>query len=493
MKRINIIDKWLESHSEKASLASYEKYLRIKEWDMNSFDEEMREKLLEPGLLEYSQKIARSSTDPVERRRGEVLSKLIGRAYIDLDPEVYRRRNKIEEILMKFRPSIGGKEMGRTEIRELMRKEEDRGVRREAYLSDNPLGELLKDEGKRLFSIRSELATKLGFENYPECILPLLGIPLDRLLSIFKEIKDKTEKHYRDFLESARNELRVKEIMPWDIPYILQKVASLPDKYFPRDNLVPFLRETLKGFGKDFETLHIKIKFIDIPYGGLCFGIKIPNDIRILLNPKDGHRWCSTIFHEFGHAMHGVSIRQHSFLLKGSEGPFSEGMADVWGGFPSLQEWLESFTSISQSEIERFTKSRVYDIIYGIRSMMVWSSFEIEAYKNPIPNLNKKWEEVTREYLLMGSEGKNWASNYFILTYPMYAQNYVLSLMIREQVYAFLKRRFGQILGSKNALNYIIENLYSEGCLFPWVEKIEKATEKPFGPDDLIKAIESQL
>ncbi|MEA3431414.1 MAG: hypothetical protein U9R01_01865 [candidate division WOR-3 bacterium] len=491
MERIDEIDKWLESHSEKASIASYEKYIGIKDWDMNRFDEERRERLLEPGLLEHSQKIAESSADPVERRKGEVLSKLILRAYIDLNPDVYRRRNGIEEILMKFRPNVGGREMGRTEVRELMRKEEDRDVRREAYLCDNPLGELLKDEGKRLFLRRNELARKLGFENYPECILSLLGIPLTRLLSIFKKTKEKTEKYYRDFLESARKELRVKEIMPWDIPYILQKIASLPDKYFPRDNLIFSLKKTLKGFGKDFNALNIKIKFTDIPYGGLCFGIKIPADMRILLNPRDGHRWYSTIFHEFGHAIHGASIRQDSFLLKGSEGPFSEGMADVWGGLPSLPEWLESFTSIPHPEIERFMKSRIADLIYGIRSIMVWSNFEIEAYKNPDSDLDEVWNRLMREYLLIGSEGKLWASNYFILTYPVYAQNYLLSPMIREQVYASLRRKFGGILGSPDVLDYITENLYADGCLFPWTEKIEKATEKPFGPDDLIRAIES--
>jgi peptidyl-dipeptidase A len=491
MDRIDEIEKWLESHSEKAGKASYEKYLGIKDWDMNRFDEERREKLLQPGLLEYSQELAESSADPVERRRGEVLSKLTLRAYIDLDPEVYRRRNRIEEILMKYKPNVNGKNLGRTEVRELMRKEEKRDVRREAYLSDNPLGELLKDEGKQLFLRRNELARKLGYKNYPECILNLLGIPLDRLLSIFKKTKERTEEHYKNFMESAREKLKVEETMPWDIPYILQKTASLPDKHFPRDNLIPSLKKTLKGFGKDFDALNIKIRFIDIPYGGLCFGIKIPDDIRILLNPRDGHRWYSTIFHEFGHAIHGASIRQDSFLLKGSEGPFSEGMADIWGGLPSLPEWLKSFTSISQPEVERFMKSRIYDIVYGIRSMMVWVIFEIWAYKNPDSDLDGEWDRLTREYLLIGSEGKNWASNYFILTYPMYAQNYLLSPMIREQMYASLRRKFGGILGSRDVLDYITENLYADGCLFPWTEKIEKATEKPFGPDDLIRAIES--
>ncbi|OYD14499.1 hypothetical protein CH333_07835, partial [candidate division WOR-3 bacterium JGI_Cruoil_03_44_89] len=482
MKKIDVIDRWLEGHSEKAGLACYEKYVGIKDWDMNRFDEERRERLLEPGLLEYSQKIAESSPDPVEKRRGEVLSRLLSRAYIDLDKDVYGRRNGIEEILMKFRPKVAGKEMGRTEVRELMRKDEDRDMRREAYLSDNPLGELFKDEGIRLFLRRNELVRripwtrKLGFENYPECILNLLGIPLTRLLSIFKKTKEETEKYYSDFIEFAREELGVKELMPWDIPYILQKTVSLPDKYFPRDNLIPSLKKTVESFGKDFDALNINIRFVDIPYGGLCFGIRIPDDMRILLNPRDGHRWYGTIFHEFGHALQGASIRQDSFILKGSEGPFSEGMADVWGGLPSLPEWLESFTGIPHPEIDRFMKARIFDLIYGIRSIMVWSNFEIEAYKNPDSDLDEVWNRLMREYLLIDSAGKRWASNYFILTYPMYAQNYLLSPMIKEQVYAFLRRKFGGLLGSPDVLNYITENLYADGCLFPWTEKIEKAT-----------------
>ncbi|MCK4329146.1 hypothetical protein KAX02_04830 [candidate division WOR-3 bacterium] len=491
MERIDAIDKWLESHSEKASLASYEKYIKIKDWDMNKFDDELREKLFEPGLLKYSQKVAESSTNSIVKRRGEVLSKLLLRAYIDLNPEVSKRNNNLNDKLMKFKPNIARKEMQRTEVREVMRKDEDRDVRREAYLCDNPLGELLEDEGRKLFSIRNNLAKELGFENYPQCILSLLGIPLDRLLSIFEEIRENTEKQYKNFLISARQELSVKEIMPWDISFMLQRMTSLPDKYFPRNNIIPSLKKTVEGFGLNFDLLKINIRFADIPYGGLCFGIKIPDDMRILLNPKDGHVWYGATYHEFGHAIHGASIKQDSFLLRQCEGAFSEGMADIWGVIPSLPEWLKSHTTLRHAEIKNFMESRITNLIQGMRNIIMWSNFEIEVYKNPESDLNELWNRMFKKYLLIEANGKSWASNYFVLTYPMYSHSYVISGLIKEQLYTSLRKKFGMILGNPDVINYITKNLYSDGCLTPWFEKIEKITGKPFGPDDYIKSIKS--
>ncbi|MCK4255942.1 hypothetical protein KAX35_03560, partial [candidate division WOR-3 bacterium] len=59
------------------------------------------------------------------------------------------------------------------------------------------------------------------------------------------------------------------------------------------------------------------------------------------------------------------------------------------------------------------------------------------------------------------------------------------------QLYNSLRKKFGRILENPDVINYITKNLYSDGCLTPWFEKIEKITGKPFGPDDYIKSIKS--
>ncbi|HID92727.1 MAG TPA: hypothetical protein EYP60_01405 [bacterium (Candidatus Stahlbacteria)] len=496
MKRIDQLDKWLEKHNEKQSMCLYEKYLKIKDWDMNIFDKKISEMLLESGLLKWVENLLSQIEDPIEQRRCEILRNMIIRAKVIYDERVYKFTNNVQDEVIKFKPEIDGQMLDRSTLREILRKEKNREIRKKAYLADNPLGKRIEAKGKELINVRNELSRKVGFEDFPSLSLSLLGLSKESLLQIFEQIKNATENTYRNFIEQCKADHGLQDIMPWDIVYFVDRYSTPPQQYFPKARLITSLQKTLNSFGKKFEDLNIKIKYADIPYGGLCFGIRIPDDIRILINPMDGYNWYETIFHEFGHAIHSASITVRSYLLKTSEGPFSEGMAEIWSGFLLYPEWLEEFAQMPTNEIERLIKSCKIKKIYGLRNLIKQSVFEIRAHENPEQDLNKLWDNLTKEYLLTscaascGSEGAIWSSSYFILTYPMYIQNYLLAAMIREQTHAFMRRQFSKVIGDPQVLDFLIDHYYSEGRLVPWTHKIEKATQKPLETDTLIQSLQ---
>jgi len=125
------------------------------------------------------------------------------------------------------------------------------------------------------------------------------------LKALFKQLEEQTVIPYGNYLLHLSAESSIDKLMPWDIEYLFSR-KRLPDKAFPKEGIIPAVKDVFGGTGFDIDALGIDVKYHDIPFGGLCFGILVPDDVRILANPLDGHSYYLTLFHEFGHALHGL-------------------------------------------------------------------------------------------------------------------------------------------------------------------------------------------
>ena len=468
----------------------YKKYLHEPCKDINEIERKRSEIILNDSYLETVRRWKPKAKDNLLKKRLQAVEKLFLRERIEALPEVFQSRNKINEEHIAFKPVVLGREMERTDVHEMLRKDSDAPRRKAAWESFAELSRKIEADVKELKKLRNHHAEELGYKTYADHLLFQNLIDKAELRGLYDELSIMSEPILRSVLEEIKEKLGIEQLQPWDISYAIDRFVKPPDEHFPRDLIIPKTKELVKSFGLVPKELPILIREADIPFGGLCFGIKIPTDMRILSNPRDGHRFYSTLFHEYGHALHGSFIRQKHYALKVELGCFAEGMARILEHFASDHDWLRENTPLSEEEILRFINARKASRLLRIRNLIAASAFEFQAYENPDQDLNRLWSQLRAKYMFLPeNETPQWAAQSIYTTHPIYFQNYVLADLIAAQTIAYLREKYGSLLGNDEVSKFLIENYYSPGASVDWPEKIRKATGKKLSANALVEQL----
>jgi oligoendopeptidase F len=481
---------WLDSLEQKLeemsigyNEASYNKYIGRANGDLNQYDAAFSVLLGEPSYQTAVRYWLPKVSDPLLRRRLALFQRTTLEAEVSKSQRIYELRNSINEQLISFRPSVHGMKLTRSDILEILRSNPDRNWRRTVFEEGlRPLAVRLSSQVRELIQRRNIEAQRLGYQDYVDLHLELLGIDRTTLFNLFDQLEELTDRPYRAFLEESAEQAQLSQLEQWDLNFLAEQRANLPVEAFRREQILPRIFEFLGLFGLEAEKLPIQVRNQDLPFGGLCFSIQIPRDVRILANPKDGYPYYRTMFHEFGHGLHSVFNRQTSYILKREGGIFNEGMAETLAYFTHHPEWLENVSGLPSAEIERYTRENMARRLLRFRSLMAQARFEIEAYSSPNSDLDRLNAEIEARYLLTPPNyTPRWAASSFPTTHPLYRQNYILAEMIAAQVHATLRQRFGDFFQLSPAtrsdvFNFLVENFYAPGASLDWAEKLNRTT-----------------
>lgn len=468
----------------------YKKYLHEPCKDINEIERKRSEIILNDRYLETVRRWKPEPEDQLLKKRLRAVERFFLRERVEALPEVFPSRHKINEKHIAFKPVVLGREMERADVYEMLRKDSEASRRKAAWASFAELSHNIEADVKELMKLRNHYAAELGYKTYADYSLFQDLIDKAELLSLYDELSSLSEPILRSVLEEIREKLGIRQLQPWDIRYAIDQFVKPPDEHFPRELIIPKVKELVNSFGLVPEELPILIKQADIPFGGLCFSIKIPTDMRILSNPRDGHRFYSTLFHEYGHALHRSFIGQEHYALKIEMGCFAEGMALILEHFASDDDWLRENTPLSEEEILRFINARKVSRLLGIRNLIAASVFEFQAYENPDQDLNRLWGQIQARYMFVPEdETPQWAAQSIYTTHPIYFQNYVLAEMIAAQTIAYLKEKYGRLLGNAEVSKFLIENYYGPGASIDWPEKIKRGTGRKISAKALVEQL----
>lgn len=468
----------------------WKKYLREPHGDLDEIERKRSEIILNDDYFRVVKDWASRVKDKFLAKRVRAVERLLLGERVEALPDIFVFRNRINEEHIKFKPVVMGKEMDRTDVREMLRKDPDRSKRKTAWESSAELSRKIENDVKELMKKRNQNARELGYKIYVDYSLTLNMINKNELLKLYEELDKLSESSFRSVIEEIKEKLQIEHLEPWDISFAIDQFVKPPDEHFPKDQIIPKIKELVRSWGIHTEKLPILIKQADIPFGGLCFSIRIPTDVRIVSNPRDGHRFYATLFHEYGHALHACFVKQQHYALKLDVGCFSEGMATILQHFTSDPDWLRMNTSLTKEEIARFVKARKAYLLLKLRSLMALSIFEFLAYENPEQDLNKLWSRTRAKYLFVSeNETPQWAAQSIHTTHPIYFQNYILAEMIAAQTIQHLEERYGQLLNNAKVAEFLIQNYYGPGSSIDWPEKVEKATGRRLSAEALVQQL----
>ncbi|MFZ5813870.1 MAG: M3 family metallopeptidase [Bacillota bacterium] len=475
----------LNSRYSLLAFAQYESKQRPPE--MEAVESAQAAIMTDPGYQELVARWVGRVSDPLLARRLVVWQRSFQGARVSFRPEIRALVNEISDAIVAFRYQVQGQELDLGAVRHILRVEPDRERRRAAWLSFAPLSEKLAARTRELFHRRNEAARAEGFETYAHMQIAAQGLELEQVKAILEELAEASSPAYRKVIETGAERHGLGQIQPWDVKFLLDGEGGLPPRYFPRSGIMGRLEEWGRLHGVDLAELGIRVYFMDIPYNGLCMVIS-RRDIRILGNPADGHNYYKTAFHELGHALHLAHSDPGSYILRREPSVFSEGMAEMMGYLVQEPAWL-AHVGLSPEEIAAAGREAMGPWFAYLRQRSAHALFEYQAYANPDGELDRINAEV--EARLLGcavDPTPRWASepNAWYSRYPVYWQNYVLADVVASQIHHDLRRRFGSVWGSREAVAYIREHYWAPGGAVEWQEKLQRGTGARLGTAALV-------
>lgn len=477
-----------EARSTRVSELLFEQYRSKRRPDgLTEAEEEQSELLLDPACHEVVARYTGKVSDGLLGRRVEVWNRTFQGARVSAHAEVRRLVNEISDRIVGFRYQVMGEELDLGGTRHVLRTERNRERRRAALLAFAPLSRSLAGPTRELFQLRNQLARLEGYPTYAHMQMEAQGVTLAWSRNTLKELAAASEIGYRQVLGAAAERAGLAEVEPWDVKFLLDGEGGLPARYFPRSGILGRLHEWAERHGVDLGRLGISVHFLDIPYNGLCMPIR-RGDIRILGNPADGHNYYKTAFHELGHALHAAYSDPGSYILRREPSLWGEGMAEMLGYMVQDPDWL-THVGLSAAEISGAERESLGPWFAYLRQRTAHALFEYAAYEDPGADLDGLNARVEAEILGCAvNESPRWAAepNAWFSRYPVYWQNYVLADVIASQIHHDLRRRFGRLWGSREAVQFMREQYWGPGAAVEWKAKVEQGTGQPLGIAPLV-------
>ena len=481
------VESKLQSYQEESGMLGFQRYLdKLPNPRISELASLRSEIMLDPAMKVLVDTWYPKVDDVILKRRLQLWQRSLVAGQVLSDPHIRELTRDLDQRIVAHRYLYRGERIALGEIRNIIRFDKDASARRDAWLSYRELSELLAPDLLKLIKMRNSIAQSLGFINYVDLILQHNEMNEKQVVGILEELLAKSEVKYQETLAKGAVAIGLDKIEPWDVQICLEAGDSVPPEYFPKDGIQPAVKAWAKTMDIDMDALGIDMVFVDIPYNGLCMGIK-KGLTHILGNPQDGYAYYKTMFHELGHALHGELNQVKETMLKRDSGIFTEGLAEVFGYVPSSPLWLADRNL--PSEIATKAKSSALGpMFHYLRQRSAYCLFEYEMYSNPEANLDAimaKWEANVLGCSL--DDTSRWAANAWFISYPVYWQNYVLADVMASQVHHHLEREYGPLAKSKEAFDFIIGHYITPGAITSWLSKIEAATGEPLNPKALIE------
>ncbi|MCI4319987.1 MAG: M3 family metallopeptidase [Thermoplasmata archaeon] len=453
--------------------------------------------LSDDRLLGWARTARTSGWSIGDRRRLDLLGRILLDARVEQHPDVVRRRGELQRRIVAFRPRWNGRRVNRALVHRVLRLDPDPEQRRRAFYALEPLYRPMEAAVQELVRTRNERARLLGYRTFAEMRLGFQGMTVDRLDELARKVAEGVPPRARQM--RARMETATPDAgwHPWDFSFAREQIASLPEAPFPVRSMLPTILSAVRQWGFRTERMRFQVVFHDLPAGGQSLAPDPPTDVRIQVHPQGGWHAYRVMFHEVGHAVHSASIRAPRHLLRWHEnvpgfGGFHEGIAALFEEIPRSARWLATQRGIGAADAQAFeTAWKELDLLDAAHTVS-WMRVEQALYRAPQRDPAEDARRFDRR--LFGYDDYPAPSfvDAFWVDAPVYAPNYLLAATYHYQLARTLRERFGEPLWPNPRVGpWLAREWFAPGSLYDWVPRVRRLTGRPFGAEALRDAFSS--
>ncbi len=422
--------------------------------------------------------------------------------------ELKALRDKENEIAQKFNsyvPRIFGKDISRTEIRTILKNEQNIDIRKEAYYANLKGADLIADDLKDFIKMRNAYAQKKGYKTYFEYKLKEdFEVDLKELQTllenVYKDSKDVIKKVILKQHKKLQNAFKTEKLKPYHYGFLtkMNPEKRVNNCITDKEQVVEISKTIYSNMGWDVEKLleDKKLTFDLFPRKGknthgFCFDIDAGLDARILANLTNNETSIDTLNHEMGHCVYTLGIsRDLTFLDRSTYPAMTEAIAMMMGDLDKREDILKNI--VPEKDLERFKNYFKEQEVCFISHSQLLINFEKQMYENPEQDLKKLWHKLKVKYQLRDKREEldnGWALIPHYLSHPAYYQNYFRATLIKAQIYNYLKSKLGNITENNKTAEFLNKNLFSLGTSLEENELIKKLTGKKLSTEDFVSSV----
>ena len=454
--------------------------------------------------------------EPALARAVEVLYLLYLEKQVDpaLLKKITAKANAVEQKFNVFRASVDGREMADSQVREVLKKSTESGLRRKVWEASKGVGQDVEADLKELVALRNEAAKQLGFKNYHAMMLVINEQDGDELLKLFDDLDALTREPFAAAKAEIDDRLaklygvKAGELMPWHYhdPFFQESPAVFDadlDAPFRKADILKLCRDFYAGVGLPIDDVIARSDLYEkkgkSPHA-FCTDIDREGDVRVLANIVANEYWMGTMLHELGHSVYSSKnipqsvpyvLRDASHILT------TEGVAMQFERFSKSRAWLEKM-GVKVEDPAAFDaaakKVQRNQLLIFSRWCQVMLRFEKAMYEDPSQDLNKLWWDLVEKYQGLkrpaDRDAPDYGSKIHICSAPVYYHNYMMGQLFASQVHHAIARDLydnadpGAVLyiGDKKVGDFMKKRVFEPGKTLSWKDLAKHATGEPLSP-----------
>jgi hypothetical protein len=366
------------------------------------------------------------------------------RVEIDLDLHDQRMKKISTE---KY--TIAGKKVNWGSWRQFNSQTDDPKKRKEIFDEFVSKAPVVAPTVKKRMDIAKDVYKRYGITPL-DSYLEFEGIAYDDLRNLLMKLGDGARDSFLTAAEHFAPEiLGKKKVEYYDDFYTWRGRIYRPlNRYFEKLTPLKEIEKLLTRLG--FAIDKIKVDAEDRENkspSASCWGVQVPNDVRILFRKESPFSDFGSVFHEFGHGIHDVSANPKD---------------SVWKRYLIAKGVAETFSTLIESVLEtelflkdnlKIEKTTVNDILDRKRFMNLAfltfyaanSIMKLEFWKKnyTIEEAAKRWQELTKRFFIE-TPGNYWLLHHIMPNYDLYSPSYVIASVRVSAIGERLSEDYGE-------------------------------------------------
>jgi peptidyl-dipeptidase A len=422
----------------------------------------------------------------------------------------------LENRFNTFRAELEGKRVSENEIRAILEKSDDVGLRERAWEASKQIGREVEADLRELARVRNAAARDLGWSSFYSMSFELDELDETEVFSVLEGVIDGSQAPWQEYKRSlderqaARFGISVDELRPWHYadPFFQEAPAEGVDldRWFQGRSIEGLMTEYFDAVGFDVRPILARSDLYEKAgkcQHAFCADIDRSGDIRVLANLEPTEYWVATMLHELGHAVYDAGIDQSLpfFLRTSAHTIVTEASAMLFGRLSRAGAWLTRYAGMPEAEARAADKAlaegRRAQHLHLARWVPVMAWFERELYRDPEQDLNLVWWDLVERFQSLtrpedrgatDSSYADWAAKIHFSVSPAYYQNYLLGEMTASQLQQHLFGMLGggdiweHYVSTSDVADFLNRRVYSIGRSTDWQGAITHATGRPLDP-----------
>jgi hypothetical protein len=455
---------------------------------------ELRERralrLLAPRMLDWiSEARARASSGAVERRM-ELLRRHVVDCQLEHSPSLARQRAGLQLAFSAEASRLRGRKDAAA-IFQAVYQSKDRREREKAFRVVFGRDRVL--DGRTLALVRSRVdhCRELGQGSLASARLAMEGLTLGQWNDLSSRLIPIVRSRILGRRSRFQDRTGERGWYPWDQRHLDHLEVGAMDPLFPAGRAVPEAMRATKGWGFPRKAYRFTTRSGSIPFGGYALAVRVPDDVRVIVNPRAGWNHHRLVCHEVGHAIQACLTEGESFLLRdhdfmASYGGGLEGVGAVFERAMSAPLWLRSVRGLSKEqaiEVRERAEERFWS---DLAMTLTHTETEIQAYLHPDRDPALTRYRLERQVYAYDSYSPTGWANAIHVESPLYFKSYVLGAMFSTQILrAGLDSVGGDLWPNPKLGPWLTEKWFAPGASYDWVPRVAELTGHPLGVQDL--------